>query len=80
MEVVDKNVDKVTEKINDIFSANDNIVKHINELSAVSEETMANAQEANEMSKQNLNKVNLSKGLVQELIKASTEMDKYSQS
>lgn len=80
MEVVDKNVDKVTEKINDIFSANDNIVKHINELSAVSEETMANAQEANEMSKQNLDKVNLSKGLVQELIKASTEMDKYSQS
>lgn len=77
--IVDKNVDKVTEKIDDIFAANDNIVQHINELSAVSEETMANAQEANEMSHQNLDKVNVSKGLVEELIKTSTEIDKYSQ-
>lgn len=38
---------------------------------------MANAQEAKEMSKQNLDKVNVSKGFVEELIKASTEMDKY---
>lgn len=77
MEVVDKNVDMVAEKINDILEANDNIVKNISELSSVSEETMANAQEANEMTNQNLDKVNVSKGLVEELIKTSKEIDKY---
>jgi methyl-accepting chemotaxis protein len=77
MEVVDKNVDKVTERINDILEANDNIAKNIDELSAVSEETMASAEEANAMTQENLDKVNTSKILVEELIKTSNEIDKY---
>lgn len=77
MTVVDENVDKVTYKISDILEANDNIAIHISELSAVSEETMANAQEANAMTLESLDKVNTSKNLVEELIKTSNEMDKY---
>ena len=77
MTVVDQNVDSVTEKVNDILKANDNIVQNINELSAVSEETMANVQEANAMTHDNLSQINISKGLVEELIKTSEEIDKY---
>jgi methyl-accepting chemotaxis protein len=77
MAVVYQNVDMVSERINDILEANNNIVKNIGELSSVSEETMANAQEANEMTYENMNKVNISKGLVEELIKTSKEIDKY---
>lgn len=77
MSVVDNNVDMVTEKINNILQANDNIVKNISELSAISEETMANAQEANEMTHENVNKVNISKNLVEELIETSKEIDKF---
>ncbi len=78
MSIVDQNVDHVTEKINDIYAANDTLVQHINELSVVSEETMSNAQEANAMSNKNLDKVNLSRRLVKELIETSNEIDKYS--
>lgn len=74
---VDENVDMVTGKINDILEANDNIVENINELSSVSQETMASAQEANSMTYENLDKVNISKKLVEELIKTSKEIDKY---
>lgn len=74
---VDGKVDVVTERINNIFEANNNIVVNINELSAVSEETMANAQEASAMTFESLNKVNTSRELVMELIKASNEIDKY---
>ncbi|HEY5561779.1 MAG TPA: methyl-accepting chemotaxis protein [Clostridiaceae bacterium] len=77
VDAVDKNVDRVTEKINDILEANDDIVKNINELSAVSEETMANAEEANAMTHESLNKVNISMSLVEELIKASKEIDRF---
>jgi methyl-accepting chemotaxis protein len=77
MSVVDKNIDTVTERINNILETNDDIVKNIYELSAVSEQTMANAQEANEMTHRNLDKVNISKDLVVELIKTSEEIDKY---
>jgi methyl-accepting chemotaxis protein len=77
MEIVDKSVDMVTEKISNILDANDNIVKNINELSSVSEETMANAEEANKMTNENLYRVNTSIGLVEELIKTSKEIDAY---
>lgn len=77
MEIVDKSVDMVTEKISNILDANDNIVKNINELSSVSEETMANAEEANKMTNENLYRVNTSMGFVEELIKTSKEIDAY---
>lgn len=78
MAAVDKHVDTVSDRINDILVANDSIVKNINELSAVSEETLANSQEANKMTNENMNKVNVSKGYVEELIQTSNEIDKYS--
>ena len=59
------------------MEANDDIAKNINELSALSEETMANAQEANEMTHRNMDKVNISKKLVEELINTSKEIDRY---
>jgi methyl-accepting chemotaxis protein len=75
---VDKNIDKVSEKIGDVLKANDKIVENINELSSVSEETMASAQEANVMTNESFKKVNLSLSLVEELIKTSKDIDKYS--
>lgn len=78
MSNVDENVDMVSERINDILKANDDIVININELSSVSEATMASAKEANAMTNESLNKVNLSMSLVGELIKTSAEIDKYS--
>jgi methyl-accepting chemotaxis protein len=77
MKEVDQNVDMVTVKISNILETNNSIVKHINELSAVSQQTMANAEEASAMTTENLEKVTISKELVTELINTSKEMDKY---
>ena len=79
MGIVDRDVDQVTGKIEVILEANNDIIRNINELSAVSEETMANAEEANGMTIENLDKVNTSKILVEELIKTSKEIDIYTQ-
>lgn len=77
MDTVDNNVDQVTERITAILKANDDISSRINEISAVSEETMANVQEVNGMTLESVDKVNLSKKLVEELIQTSKEIDKY---
>jgi len=77
MDTVDQNVDQVSESITAILKANDEIVNSINEISAVSEETMANVQEANGMTLESVSKVNISKKLVEELIKTSKEIDSY---
>jgi len=77
MDMVDKNVDQVTESITSIMKANEEIVNSINEISAVSQETMANVQEANGMTLESVDKVNISKKLVEELIHTSQEIDKY---
>jgi methyl-accepting chemotaxis protein len=77
MRAVDSNVDRVAIKISYILETNNNIISQLNELSALSEETMANAEEASAMTSESLNKVNASKEFVIELINTAKEMDKY---
>lgn len=77
MRAVDSNVDRVAIKISDILETNNNIIRQLNELSALSEETMTNAEEASAMTSGSLSKVNSSKEIVIELINTAKEMDKY---
>ncbi|NLY17556.1 MAG: hypothetical protein GX045_01035 [Clostridiaceae bacterium] len=57
--------------------ANNKIINSINEISAVSEETVANVEEADALTSENLNEANFVKELVSELICVSEKMDKY---
>ncbi len=70
-------VDSLNAKINEVLNANNHIVQSINDISAVSEETMANSQEANAMTTENLTEASSAKKLVSELINVAEEMDKY---
>lgn len=71
------NVDKVKETVSEVFKSNESIVESINEISAVSQETTANTQEANDMAERSLEQVNIAEKLVEELIQTSNTMREY---
>ncbi len=64
-------------KVNEILHANEKIVEAIGDISAVSEETMATAQEATAMSQEHIEQARLAQKLVSELIHTSQNMKKY---
>ena len=76
---VKKCVFSVKESIVSIFDANKKIVDAISNISSVSEETMANAQEASAMSLEHIKRAEEAHMLVQELVNASKELTKYIQ-
>ena len=79
MNDVNKNVDMVNQKINQILSANNKLVESINEVSSVSQQTTASSQKASNLTMQNIESANMAKKLVEELIKTSDEMGKHIQ-
>jgi len=67
----------VNEWVDKILHDNDKLVQSINNISAVSKEVTASAQEAGALTAQNLNKADEAKGYVNELIDTSLKMEKY---
>ena len=76
--VLTKDVELVDSKIDNIVKANEKIVESINEITAISQQTAANAEEANAMSVTNLDKSKNMRERVKELLNISEEMRKYS--
>lgn len=74
---VKENVDRVNDKILKVLNANNKLVESINEISAVSQEVTASAQQASELTTQNLDKAEETNQYVLELIETSEEMSKY---
>lgn len=74
MDKVKENVGFVDIKIQNILDSNDKLVGSINEISAVSEQVTANAQEASALTNQNIEKVEQVKEHVRELISTSESM------
>lgn len=74
---VKENVDRVNDKIMKVLNANNKLVESINEISAVSQEVTASAQQASELTTQNLEKAEETNQYVLELIETSGEMGKY---
>ena len=77
MKNVNDNVNFVNDKVNQILSSNNKIVDSIAEMSALSEEVTASAEQASMMTSQNIEKSELAKRLVKELVETSKEMGKY---
>lgn len=77
MNEVKETVNKVNEWVGKILHDNDKLVQSINDISAVSEEVTASAQEASALTVQNLYKADEAKGYVNELIDTSVKMEKY---
>jgi methyl-accepting chemotaxis protein len=77
MNEVRETVNKVNEWVGKILNDNDKLVQSINDISAVSEEVTASAQEASALTAQNLDKADEAKGYVNELIDTSLKMEKY---
>lgn len=77
MKDVNENVNFVNERINQILLSNNKIVNSISEMSALSEEVTASADQASTMTIQNIEKAGTAKKLVEELVETSNEMSKY---
>jgi len=77
MNEVKEIVNKVNEWVGKILRDNEKLVQSINDISAVSEEVTASAQEAGALTAQNLSKADEAKGYVDELIETSLKMGKY---
>ena len=76
LKVKDKII-KVNERIGQILVANGEIVNSINNISAISEETFASAEEANLVAKEHRTQADTAKKLVDELIDTSKMVNKY---
>ncbi|NLL68234.1 MAG: hypothetical protein GX236_11155 [Clostridiaceae bacterium] len=77
MEVFTDDVRLVTQKLGEIVNSNNKVIESITEISALSEEATANAEEANSMtaiSRQNADKARV---IVKELIDTSNNFKKY---
>ncbi|MCX7774355.1 MAG: methyl-accepting chemotaxis protein [Clostridia bacterium] len=72
-----ENVALVNKRIVDIVESNNRIIDSINEISALSEEATANAEEAGAMTTLSKEKSVQARVLVNELIETSTSMNKY---
>ncbi len=70
-------IDGVNSNISEILKSNERIVTAISNISAVSEETTANSQEAESMTQVYIDQANEAKKLVEGLIKASSDLKKY---
>lgn len=77
MNDVNQNAKSVDDSINKILASNHKIVDSIANISAVSQETTANAEEVNAMTHKNIDQALQAKKLVNELIETSREMKKY---
>lgn len=71
------NVGLVTQKINQIISANDKIVESINKIADISKQTSLTSQETNNMTTQKIQESIAAKELVRELIESSKQIEKY---
>lgn len=67
----------VVERIQEILAANEKVVEAINNMSAVAEETTANAEEARTITLEHISQSTLSRKLVGELAATLEEMKKY---
>ena len=77
MALFNENVRLVNEKIEDIVSSNNRVIDSITEISALSQEATANAQEAGAMTAVSKEKSEQARILVNELIETSESMNKY---
>ncbi len=77
MNDVNQNAKSVNASINQILRSNNQIVDSISNISAVSQQTTANAEEVNAMTHKNIEQSQQAKLLVTELIETSQEMKKY---
>ena len=71
------NVEGINSGITNILESNNNIVDSINQISAVSEELTANTTEAVKLGEANREKTEKTQKLMQELVNATEELDKY---
>lgn len=83
-EEINKNVIKIAsennyvkESIDEILKSNGFIVQAIANISAISEETMANTEEATAMSSEHINKAKEAKGLVDDLIDTTNVLNEF---
>lgn len=77
MKTVSSNVLLVNCKVNEILSTNLVIVDSINDISNASQSTTASAQEASAISTESMAKASDAKRIVDDLIEASKQMEKY---
>lgn len=70
-------VDSLNGKVQEVQNANGRIVLSINEISAISQETVANAEEAESMTNENLFETNTVKNVISELVTVSKTLAKY---
>lgn len=77
MALFNENVRLVNEKIEDIVASNNRVIDSISEISALSQEATANAEEAGAMTSVTKEKSGQARILVNELIDTSESMNKY---
>lgn len=75
--VLTKDINSIGTMISGLLKSNNSIVDNISQISAASEEVMAESQEVTEMSKKNSEHVDESKKLLDEVIETSHKLDKY---
>lgn len=71
------NIANIDEMINNLSEANNQIVDNILHLSATTEEVTASAQQANDLSRQNLECSTESKNILKDVVDLAYELDKY---
>ena len=77
MDEFSKDVQLVTQRLDEIVASNNKVIDSINEISALSEESSANAQEANSMASINKENADKARVIVNELIETSNNFKKY---
>ena len=72
-----KNISEIDLMINSLSEANNQIVDNIVQLSSASEEVAENSEQAQEYSKRNLEKVEITKGLLEKIEDEACKLDGY---
>ena len=75
--IVNKEIEDVSGKMDEVLADSEKIQESILNLSAISEETMANSQETNSISQENLNKLQVLEGISNNVEQEISNIEKY---
>jgi methyl-accepting chemotaxis protein len=75
--VLSKKISSVYEKVGNMLESNEKVVGVISSVSAISQQTMANAEEAAAMTNEHIEQAIQAQQLVSELLETSKKMSKY---
>lgn len=77
MQVLEENVDAILEKNKNIVDFNEVIVNNIIQLSASSEEVSASTEDALDLNKNNLDKANTTKEIIESILETANKIDSF---